>query len=342
MSGTSGSATFDIVFSYEGVPTANGQFSFSTALLGQVISASELTSFTITFDSGANNEATGTFSPLSVGSAPIGSQYPYPYFEFNSATDLLAPYQTSMLVLSGGTSVDNGAGEVEFQLLENQPAFGGIYLGHILAHGSNFEYGSFDTIAITQEPACFVAGTRVLTQSGDIAVERLAAGEMVARANGEFSPVRWIGRRSYAGRFLTANPNVQPIRFRAESLGNDLPCRDLLVSPEHAMFLDGVLVPAKALVNGSSIVQERGLERVDYFHVELEQHSVILAEGAPSESFLDDGNRGQFHNAAEHVAMYPDAPAAGERCAPMVDSGTELEAIRARLAEVTGAVSLAA
>ena len=173
-------------------------------------------------------------------------------------------------------------------------------------------------------------------------MEALSVGNIVITASGKRRPIRWIGHRSYAGRFLAANPNVQPIQFRAGSLGNGLPRRDLLVSPEHAMFLDCVLIPAKALVNGSAIVRERGLDRVDYFHVELDRHEVLLAEGAPSESFLEDGNRGQFHNPAEYGAMYPDGLARGDRCAPWVDSGTELEAILAQLAKVAGDVALAA
>jgi hypothetical protein len=108
------------------------------------------------------------------------------------------------------------------------------------------------------------------------------------------------------------------------------------------MFLDGLLVPARCLVNGTTIVQERELEHVDYFHVELDSHDIILAEGASSESFLDDDSRGMFHNAQEFAAQYPDAPASGRFCAPKVDDGYELEAIRRRLALVAGEVGLAA
>ncbi len=151
-------------------------------------------------------------------------------------------------------------------------------------------------------------------------------------------PIKWLGRRSYADRFLVANPGVQPIRLCAGSLGEGLPRRDLLVSPDHAMFLHGMLIPARFLVDGSSIVQERRLQRVDYFHVELDSHDVLLAEGAPSESFLDDDSRGMFHNAHEFAALYPAATVPGGFCAPRVESGFELEAIRTRLAEVAGEI----
>ena len=184
--------------------------------------------------------------------------------------------------------------------------------------------------------ACYCAGTLITTTRGDVPVETLAIGDVVITAFGEQRPIRWIGCRSYSGRFLTANPTAQPIRFRAGSLGANLPRRDLLVSPEHAMFLDGLLIPARCLLTGSTIVQERGLERADYFHVELETHDVLLAEGAASESFMDDDSRGIFHNAAEFAELYPDVRKPAGFCAARVEYGAELEAVRRRLADVAG------
>ncbi len=178
--------------------------------------------------------------------------------------------------------------------------------------------------------ACYCAGTLILTDHGETPVEVLEIGDIVVTASGQDRAIKWIGRRSYAGRLLAANPNVQPIRFRAGSLGRGLPRRELLVSPEHAMFIDGVLIPARCLLNGSTTVRDR-LDRVDYYHVELDTHDVLLAEGAPSESFIDDDSRGVFHNAAEFTARYSDAPAPARFCAPRVESGFRLEAIRGRL-----------
>lgn len=103
-----------------------------------------------------------------------------------------------------------------------------------------------------------------------------------------------------------------PVVFKAGALGCDahghaLPRQDLAVSPLHAMYLDEVLVPAVHLVNGTSIVQAEAMDEVAYFHIELEKHDIILANGVESETFVDDGSRGMFHNAADYARLYPDA-----------------------------------
>ena len=182
--------------------------------------------------------------------------------------------------------------------------------------------------------ACYCPGTRIATPLGEVVVEALAIGDLVSTADGRAEAIRWIGRRSYAARFLLANPKVQPVRFRAGSLGDGLPRRDLLVSPEHAMLLDGMLIPARCLVDGVQIVAERGWTAVDYIHIELASHEAILAEGAASETFIDDDSRAMFQNAGEYTELYPDARPAGSFCAPRVEDGYELEAIRQRLAGV--------
>jgi hypothetical protein len=180
--------------------------------------------------------------------------------------------------------------------------------------------------------ACFCTGTRIRTNRGEVAVERLSIGDMAVTLSGEAKPIRWIGRRSYPGGVI-ADRKVLPIKVAAGAIGPGLPSRDLYLSPEHALFIDGVLVPAGELVNSRSIVQMESVNRLEYFHIELEDHGVIYAEGAAAETFVDCDNRAMFDNGHEFAALYPnDKRASWDFCATRVERGSEeLNAIRTAL-----------
>jgi microcystin-dependent protein len=183
---------------------------------------------------------------------------------------------------------------------------------------------------------CYCPGTLIKTPHGEKAVEKLEIGNKVITMSGLARPIKWIGRRSYGGRFLEGSKEILPVCIKAGALDDNVPRRDLWISPHHAMYLEGVLIEAKDIVNGVSIVQAERVEKVEYFHIELDTHDVILAEGAPSETFVDDDSRGVFHNADEYAALYPGVARPARYCAPRLDSGYEVEAVRRRLAERSG------
>jgi O-antigen biosynthesis protein len=193
--------------------------------------------------------------------------------------------------------------------------------------------GGNGTDITESQTACYLRGTLIRAERGDIAVENLAIGENIMTASGALRPIRWIGWRSYGGRFIIGRKDILPICIKAGALDDNVPGRDLWVSPHHAMYLEGVLIEAKDLVNGTSIVQPDGIDLVEYFHIELETHDLIIAEGAPSETFIDDDSRFMFQNAHEYRRLYPEAATGVDRyCAPRREDGYEVEAARRHIA----------
>jgi hypothetical protein len=178
---------------------------------------------------------------------------------------------------------------------------------------------------------CFVAGTRILTDHGEVAVEKLRVGDRVRTLSGHgdaLQPIKWIGRRRIDAARHPRPDKAFPIRIRKDAFARDLPRRDLLVSPGHALLVDGRLVAAWHLVNGATIVQDRGRPTVEYYHVELARHDVLVAEGLPAESYRDCGNRGFFDNSDVPIVLHGE-PDAG--LAELCRSGPELAAIKAGL-----------
>ncbi len=193
------------------------------------------------------------------------------------------------------------------------------------------------------EAPCFAAGTHLATPGGEVAVEHLKAGDTVLTADGREQAVVWIGTRHVACHAHPKPEKIYPVRVRAGAFGPALPRRDLFLSPDHAVFTDGVLIPVCELINGTSVVQER-VHSVRYLHVELALHDVVLAEGLPVESFLDLGNHRQFGEGPGPMDLHPDFTALAweAACAPLKLCGPEVDAVRARLLHVASAWRAAA
>jgi Hint domain-containing protein len=180
---------------------------------------------------------------------------------------------------------------------------------------------------------CFMAGTMISTPRGEAAIQMLRRGDIVMTADNRIAAISWIGRQTVATRF--ADPvRCLPIRIRASALGDDVPSRDLLVSPDHAILVDDVLIQAGALINGTSIVRETNVpETFIYYHVELDDHSLILAENTPAESFVDNVDRARFDNWYEYEEQYPQGKPVVEMPYPRAKAHRQVpRAIRQRLA----------
>ena len=166
----------------------------------------------------------------------------------------------------------------------------------------------------------------------------LSEGDIVLTADGAAEPIRWIGRRDYDGRFIAGNHLMLPVTFLADSIGEGVPDSDLHVSPGHGMFIDGQIVPAWRLINGGTIRQARAVDSVRYYHVELHRHAILFANGAPTESFLDEtGFREQFHNCAAFCAKFADQ-VIFQPLRARLDDGFALQLLQDRLAERGGVV----
>ena len=183
------------------------------------------------------------------------------------------------------------------------------------------------------QAACYAAGTRIRTVKGDVPVEQLSVGDSVVARFAGAAPIVWIGHRHVDCRRHPAPSQVWPVRVSAHAFAPRMPERDLLLSPDHAVFVEDVLIPVKHLINGKTIRQEK-VDKVVYYHVELAEHDVLSAEGMAAETYLDNGDRYAFDNGGAAVALHPAFSA--ERlealgCAPLVVAGAKLAAVVARL-----------
>ena len=189
------------------------------------------------------------------------------------------------------------------------------------------------TVSGTQQVPCYVEGTRIATLSGETPVEKLRPGDIVRTHFAGTTPIVWIGHRHVDCLRHPAPHNILPILVEAHAFGPRMPHRDLYLSPDHAVYVDDVLIPIRNLVNRKTIRQVK-VERVTYFHIELAEHDILMAEGLTAESYLENGDRTSFDNGGTTIMLHPEFGArrwetAG--CAPLVVTGPALKAVKDRL-----------
>ncbi len=204
-----------------------------------------------------------------------------------------------------------------------------------LVVGSNNAGG---TEVTTTTPPCFLAGTLIRTTKAEMPVEALQVGMHVPTVAGECRRIVWLGHRRVDCRRHPHPEKVWPVRVQQAAFAPATPQRDLLLSPDHAVFADGVLIPIRALINGTTITPQ-ARDEVTYFHVELDRHDILLADGLACESYLDTGNRSAFANGGAAIQLHPDfSPEAASEAwweaagrAPLRIDGTQVSRVRQRL-----------
>ena len=227
----------------------------------------------IEFDAGGSWTIGGNIAGLASGQSIDG-------FALGDKLDLAGVTVTSSSFTTGTLALGTSGGTID-----------------LLLPGSTYTTTQFrvapstDGTAITI--ACFARGTRILTTSGERAVEKLTVGDRVVCASGTIAPVVWLGHRRIDCRRHPRPREVWPVRIRPGAFGANTPCRELWLSPDHAVSINEVLVPVRHLLNDGSVAQVP-VDHIEYWHVELAEHAELLAEGLPAESYLDTGNRAAF------------------------------------------------
>lgn len=273
---------------------------------------------TIHFDPGADWLISGTTAALAARQVISG-------FE-QGDTILLTGFSAS----SDSFVTNSGLKLVSGSTTETVDITGSFATGNFSVTSS----GTLTTIKLNASAPCFTAGTRILTARGQIPVEQLAVGDTVITLGGADRPIIWIGHRKVD---LARHPRpaeIRPVCIAANALADEVPQRDLWLSPDHALLIDGLLIPARLLLNGLNIRAAGGASTVTYYHLELDCHSVLFAENAPAESYLETGNRNAFENSKGELLLHPDFSALLRQqnaCFPMVLEGEALEAIRRRV-----------
>jgi autotransporter passenger strand-loop-strand repeat protein len=219
----------------------------------------------------------GNLTGLAISGFAAGDQIDFAGLPAGSITSVSNVGNTLTVYTSGGSDVLNvsGVGALGEQLV------------------SDGNGGTFYEV-------CFAEGTHIATPDGETVVEQLGIGDLVMTLAGA-RPVSWIGYRSVDVSTLKEPESGRLVRIRESAFDAGIPHRDLLITQEHCVFVDGKLMPARMLVNGRSIIIDRTINAYSYYHVELETHGILLSEGLTTESYLDTGNRSNFANSETPV-----------------------------------------
>jgi hypothetical protein len=245
---------------------------------------------------------------------------------------------TGEILVQGNTTYGNSGAGIESFLTNNVVINGNTAYANLTnplaaSDGEIFINSSTNDVVtnnITVGPPCFLAGTRIATPRGEVPVEQLVAGDTLLTNSGAAQPIVWIG----TGRVLATRGRrnaATPVIVRKSAIADNVPYRDLHVTKGHSLFIDGALIPVEYLINHRTILFDDHAQEVSIYHIELAAHDVLIADGAPAETYRDDGNRWLFQNGNlgwEQEAKPP--------CAPVLTGGSLVDAVWRRLLERAG------
>lgn len=215
------------------------------------------------------------------------------------------------------------------------PASAGQALPNVIISTDTTSPTGYDLI-ITQ---CFLTGTHLLTPEGEVTVENLKAGDQVVTLeNGQqvSKVVVWAGNMEVNVNHYENKGPLYPVRIKAHAFGLNQPCRDLLVTPEHTIYVDGGLIPARMLVNGRSIIVDTTIDKFTVYHIETEKHSILFSENLTTESYLNTDNRHMFKGDVANLNLTFDENAdhqswENDAAAPLTVARHQVEPIWQRL-----------
>ena len=238
-----------------------------------------------------NTQDTG--DQFSIGGVNFTSSA-YPTFGTNSGVEIYTATVNGLPVTFGYlTAAADGIDDAVDRLVVLS---GTISPGDVISNITQTSTNTSIPYANIPSIVCFTPGTIISTPTGSRAIETLQVGDLVITADNGLQAIRWIGTKHVTGARLVAHPHLRPIRIKAHAFGHNRPAQDLLVSPQHRMFLKSrqaqlmfgeaeVLMTAKSLVNDKTIVVDYMATQVDYIHILFDRHELVQANGSWSESF---------------------------------------------------------
>lgn len=232
--------------------------------------------------------------------------------DFPSASSIPATYNVSTNTTTIGDGVSLlgilGAGRTitltgdPFNLATTGTANYSLF-GTVVSYSKSFTQSDGSGGVIT----CYLAGSMIQTPDGEKAVETLQAGDLVKTyLNGQeiIAPLVWTGTaRVTVNTHLPDDKAGYPVRIIKDAIADGVPSQDLLVTAEHCLFLNGAFTPVRMLVNGQSIFYDRSITSYNYFHIETQNHSIIMANGLLTETYLDTGNRFSFRQGGTVIKL---------------------------------------